>query len=389
MTMLTISKYSSVVVLALCTVASSFGQTTNSGFSTTGFRAPSTGAFSPVVHRDRHISFRLKAPAAKEVKLLFGEWNIQPQALAKDSSGAWGISIGPVAPGIYSYLFSVDGVAMPDMANPIVKSGTELYASIVEVPGYPARFDEVQVVAHGVTTIITYPSTPLKRLRNMYVYLPPEYATQPNRRFPVLYLRHGGGDNESSWSQESGRAPVIMDNLLAKQEAVPMIIVMPNGLTDGSWAGGSSKAGMEQLEQELLLDILPLIEKNYRVQPGREQRAIAGLSMGGGQAYVMGLRNLGKFAWIGEFSSGLLSDPAFDINERAPGIFNNAAQVNQQLKLLWIGCGTNDPRIPGHQKLVDNLQQRGIRHQVYNIPGGHEWLVWRQQLHRFLPQLFR
>ncbi|WP_276485623.1 esterase [Paraflavitalea pollutisoli] len=387
--MKTIRQYACSTLLVMSATLTTFAQTANSGFSTTGFWAPSTGAFSPVVHADRHITFRLKAPAAKDVKLLFGEWNIQPQALTKDSSGDWRVTIGPVAPGIYAYLFSIDGIKLPDMANPIVKSGTELYASIVEVPGSPARFDEVQAVPHGVTNIVTYASTPLRRLRNMYVYLPPEYVTQPNKRFPVLYLRHGGGDNESSWSQESGRAPVILDNLLAQKQAVPMIIVMTNGLTDGSWAGGSSKEGMEQLEQELLLDVIPHIEKQYRVQTGREQRAIAGLSMGGGQAYVMGLRNLDRFAWIGEFSSGLLSDPAFDINDRAPGVFNNPAAVNKQLKLLWIGCGIDDPRIPGHQQLVAQLQQRGIRHEVYNIPGGHEWRVWRDQLHQFLPKLFR
>ncbi len=167
-----------------------------------------------------------------------------------------------------------------------------------------------------------------------------------------------------------------------------MIIVMPNGLTDGSWAGGSSKEGMEQLEQELLQDIVPLIERQYRVLPGRENRAIAGLSMGGGQAYVMGLRNLDKFAWI-EFSSGLLSDAAFDINERASGVFKDAVQVNKQLKLLWIGCGTDDPRMPGHTRMVENLTRLNIRHKVYNIPGGHEWSVWREQLNRFLPELFK
>lgn len=389
MTMLLRIGYAGLFCLALLMGLPVNAQTKTAGFSTTGFWAPSTGTFSPVLNKDHSITFRLKAPAAKEVRLLFGEWNIKPQPLAKDSSGAWRITIGPVAPGIYSYLFSVDGVQMPDMANPIVKSGTELYASVVEVPGHPARFDEVQLVPHGVTNIVTYASTPLKRLRNLYVYLPPEYGAQPNKRFPVLYLRHGGGDNEASWSRESGRAPVIMDNLLAQQKAVPMIIVMPNGLTDGSWAGGSSKEGMEQLEQELLQDIVPLIERQYRVLPGRENRAIAGLSMGGGQAYVMGLRNLDKFAWIGEFSSGLLSDAAFDINERAPGVFKDAVQVNKLLKLLWIGCGTDDPRMPGHIRMVDNLTRLNIRHEVYNIPGGHEWSVWREQLNRFLPELFK
>jgi enterochelin esterase family protein len=270
-----------------------------------------------------------------------------------------------------------------------VKIGTELYGSVVEVPGTPTRFDEIQAVPHGVTQVLTYLSTPLKRGRNLHVYLPPAYFTEPANRFPVLYLRHGGGDNESSWGQESGRAPVILENLLAKKEALPMIIVMSNGLTDGSWAGGSTKEGMLQLEQELLVDIIPLVEKQFRVQPGAAHRALAGLSMGGGQAYIMGLRNLDKFSWIGEFSAGILSDTSFDINERIPGIYEKATEINKHLKLLWIGCGTDDPRIVGHQQLAATLQQKGIRHEVYNIPGGHEWKVWREELHRFLTKLFR
>lgn len=358
-------------------------------YSTKNYWTPSTGPFSPVVSQERRITFRIKAPKASVVQLLFGEWDIKPQAMTKDSAGNWSITIGPTAPGIYSYVFTVDDTKMLDMANPIVKIGTEIYGSIVEVPGSPARFDELQSVPHGITEVLTYTSTPLQQLRNLHVYLPPDYFSQPAKQFPVLYLRHGGGDNESSWGQESGRAPVILENLIAHKEAVPMIIVMSNGLTDGSWAGGSTKEGMLQLEQELLKDIIPLVEKQYRVLANKENRAIAGLSMGGGQAYIMGLRNLDTFSWIGEFSAGILSDPAFDINERIPGIYEKASTINKQLKLLWIGCGSDDPRIAGHLQLATTLKQKGIQYEAYNIPGGHEWKVWRNELHQFLPKLFR
>jgi enterochelin esterase-like enzyme len=381
-----ISTYITIYLLLLATTATA--QAVNT-YSTKHYWTPLTGPFSPVVNSDHRITFRVKAPKASVVQLLFGEWDIKPQPMTRDSAGNWGITIGPVMPGIYSYLFTLDGAKTIDLANSIVKIGTELYGSIVEVPGTPARFDEIQAVPHGITQVLTYTSTPLQKLRSMHVYLPPDYFTKPAREFPVLYLRHGGGDNESSWGQESGRAQVILENLLAKKEAVPMIIVMSNGLTDGSWAGGSTKEGMVQLEQELLKDIIPLIEKQYRVETNKGSRAIAGLSMGGGQAYIMGLRHLDHFSWIGEFSAGILSDPAFDINERIPGIYDQAAIINKQLKLLWIGCGTDDPRIVGHQQLAATLKNKGIRHEVYNIPGGHEWKVWREELHRFLPKLFR
>ena len=164
------------------------------------------------------------------------------------------------------YNFVVDGVRILDPGNPNLKNGRALDASIVEVPGNPPRFDAVQSVPHGALQIRTYLSTPLKKPRKLYVYTPPQYDAEPNRRFPVLYLRHGSGDNEENWS-DTGRAGVILDNLIAQHKAVPMLIVMPNGDTDGSWAGGSSPEGIEMLSQELLSDIIPMIDGTYRVAP--------------------------------------------------------------------------------------------------------------------------
>jgi enterochelin esterase family protein len=292
-----------------------------------------------------------------------------------------------VAPGIYSYVFSVDGVQTVDKANPVTKSGTELYSSMVEVPGDRPRFDEIQNVPHGVKQLIRYTSTPLRRLRAMTVYLPPQYDTHLTEKFPVLYLRHGGGDNETSWSQPAGRADIILENLLAAQKAVPMIIVMTNGLTDGTWAGGSTPEGMKALEEELLVDVIPLVEHRFRVKKQAGARAIAGLSMGGGQSLVIGLRHPELFSWIGEFSSGLLSDKDFNMDTQWPGIMN--ASLNNRVKLLWIGCGTDDPRFPGHLDLVNNLQKRNIHYEFATVPGGHEWRVWRVSLHGFLQKIFR
>jgi enterochelin esterase family protein len=357
-------------------------------YSIKAFWNPAPPPFSPVVNADKSITFRIKAPKANDVELLFGEWSIKPQPLKKDADGVWSITINPVKPDIYSYLFTVDGVQAIDLNNPETKIGTQIYSSIVEVPGSPARFDEVQNVPHGVMQVHRYMSTSLKRLRGLNVYLPPQYLSELNRRFPVLYLRHGGGDDETSWTQPAGRADVILENLIAQQKAVPMIIVMTNGLTDGTWAGGSTPEAMKALEQELISDVIPLVEKDYRVLPGRENRAITGLSMGGGQAFVMGLHNLDKFAWVGEFSAGLLSDKDFKVDELLPGIMQ-ANNLNSKLKLFWIGVGTDDPRYNGHLVLVDALNKKGIHNEFHDTPGGHEWKVWRVELEGFLQKIFR
>lgn len=357
-------------------------------YSIQGWWGPPPPPFSPVVTADGRITFRIKAPKASAINLLFGEWNVTPQPMPKDSSGVWTITINPVPPGIYAYLFSVDGVQTLDFNNPVTKAGTQVYSSIVEVPGTPPRFDQLQQVPHGSLDIISYYAKGLQRMRSMYVYVPPQYFTNPQTSFPVLYLRHGGGDNESSWTQAAGRADVIVENLIAEGKAVPMIIVMTNGLTDGTWAGGSTPKAMNSLEGELLTEVLPLIEKRYKVRQEAAGRAIAGLSMGGGQAFVMGLRHTEKFAWVGEFSAGLLSTVDLNLDTLLPGIVN-AQTLNPNLKLLWIGCGKADPRYIGHLDLIRTLQKRNIRYEFHDGSGGHEWSVWRAQLAGFAQKIFR
>jgi enterochelin esterase-like enzyme len=343
---------------------------------------------SPEVKPDRTITFRVNAPKASAVSLIFGAAGPKPQPMAKDATGIWSITVGPVAPEIYTYAFDVDGTRMLDMANPVLKNGRAPDASVVEVLGTPPRFDQIQNVPHGTVQIRTYTSTPLQRVRKLYVYTPPEYDSEPRRKFPVLYLRHGSGDNEANWS-EDGRAGVILDNLLAQKKAAPMLIVMSNGDTDGTWAGGSSAEAMDILGKELLGDIIPLVEKNYRVLATRESRAITGLSMGGGQAFTIGLRNMDKFAWVGEFSSGLVSDSEFDLNKHLPGFLDDAASVNKKMKLIFLSCGEEDPRINGQLNLVDLLKQRGIKVQWYATPGVHEWKVWRYSLAEFFKLVFQ
>jgi len=375
-------------MLILLTGFQSYAQKPENTYSVQGWWGPASPPYSPVVAKDKSITFRLKAPKASKVNLIFGEWAVKPAAMTKDTAGNWEIILPAQPPGVYSYQFWVDGITILDPKNPVVKSGTEIYGSIVEVPGDEPRFDEVQHVPHGILQNIKYQSSSLNKLRGMTVFLPAEYQQNQQQKFPVLYLRHGGGDNETSWTQAAGKADVILENLVAEKKAKPMIIVMTNGLIDGSWAGGSSKDGIEQLEKELLADVIPYIEKNFRVIDDQKSRAIAGLSMGGGQAYIIGLKNQDKFSYIGEFSAGLLSDAAFDINERVPSVFSNPKKVNQNIKLLWIACGKDDPRYQGHLALDYTLKEKDINHEFHDSQGGHEWRFWREQLHAFMQRIF-
>lgn len=335
----------------------------------------------PDIHPDRTVTFRITAPDAREVAL----WLDGPHAMAKDSEGNWSVTIGPLAPEIYEYYFVIDGAKVLDARNPLVKMG-DFAASLVDIPGTPARFDEIQDVPHGTLNLLTYTSSTFNKLRNLYVYLPPQYSTQATRRFPVLYLRHGNGDNETAWPFE-GRAGVILENLIAHGKAVPMVIVMPYGESNAT--GGGTPEGIDALYRELRDDIVPLVEQRYRVLTDRQSRAIAGLSMGGGQAFTIGLKHLDRFAWIGEFSSGLIGDADFRLERDFPDVVANSAEVNRKLRLLFLSCGTEDPRYAGHLDLGDALTSHNVRHVWYPTLGVHEFKVWRHALNDFLPRLFQ
>jgi enterochelin esterase-like enzyme len=353
---------------------------------------------SPEVHADRRITFRLRAPMARDVSLSFDEGNVQTHAMMRDAAGIWSVTIGPVAPEIYIYNFVVDGLRVLDLANTNLKSGVALASNVVEVPGTPARFDEAQNVPRGSINIHTYRSTVQNSPRSMYVYVPDEYYTSPTKRYPVLYLYHGGGGYEGDWVRD-GRAAVIMDNLIAGGRTVPMIIVMPNNTLVAPAGGGGRGAGppasAATLGRELITDIVPFIESRYRVVANRESRAIAGLSAGGGTAFPTGLNNLDHFAYVGQFSSGMFggtganATTAVPVDTIVPTIFTEAAQKQARLKLLYMSCGTEDPRMPFQKQTVAALAERGYKPVFMAFSGAHVWKVWRHSLHDFAPRLFR
>jgi enterochelin esterase-like enzyme len=360
---------------------------------------------SPEVLPDRRITFRTGAPKAAEVLLRFGEGGPQSHPMIKGEDGVWSVTIGPVEPEIYTYFFLIDGVKTIDLANPTVKIGASVDASVVEVQGDPARFDQVQEVPHGSVDIHTYASGVSKTQRGLYVYVPPDYYSQPAKRFPVLYLWHGGGGAEQDWSRD-GRAGVILDNLIALKKAAPMLIVMPNnvsgtpapGVTAAAGASpvpatGAGGANYPLLRRELLEEIIPFVSKRYRTIENRESRAMAGLSAGGGTTLNVGLASLDTFAWIAEFSSGIFGGTTgygqFDIEKVSPGFYKDPAATNKKLKLFYMSCGTEDPRMPFQKKALEDLQSHTINVTFAAFPGAHEWKVWRHSLADLAPKLFR
>lgn len=335
---------------------------------------------SPEVKADKTVTFRLRAPKATEV-LLNGEWKGGGKiAMTKDEQGVWSVSVGPLEPDLYGYSFSVDGMTVTDPANSVLKPMRSPRTSVVDVPGDPPRLHEWQAVPHGTVRLHEYESKALGRRRPLRVYTPPGYDRDPAAKFPVLYLFHGSGDNEATWTS-FGHAHLIADNLLAQGKAKAMVIVM----TDGHAVVGPEARGknVEMFGKDLLEDVIPFVEANYRVKADRESRAIVGLSMGGGQSLTVGLNHLELFAWVGGFSSAI-NNPEVTV---ASALADPAA-TNAKLKLLWIACGKDDGLVKNAQGLSEVLAKKEIKHELKITEGNHSWPVWRKYLGEFLPLLF-
>jgi enterochelin esterase-like enzyme len=343
----------------------------------------------PEVHSDRTVTFRFEDPNAKEVKLdLEGA---KPVPMQKDVSGIWSVTTGPLIPDFYGYSFVADGVSLIDPSNSLMKPNLLHTESQVHVPGLPSLPWEVNGVPHGVVHHHFYKSGVVGDERDFYVYTPPAYDSSAPQNYPVLYLLHGFSDDASGWTAV-GRANVILDNLIAQGKAKPMIIVMPLGygapeiVSHGFGAFSEAELrdrNMHRFVQTLLTEVIPQVEATYRVNKDRTSRAIAGLSMGGSESLLTGLNALDKFAWIGAFSSGGLSQ---DFSTDFPTLDSKA---NQQLRVLWIACGTDDHLIELNRKFRAWLASKGVRHTDVETPGGHTWMVWRRNLADFATLLFQ
>lgn len=337
---------------------------------------------SPEVQADRRVTFRIRAPKASEVSL-FGDWMIPgtQQTMARDEQGVWSATIGPLEPGLAIYAFTVDGVMTPDPINPRIKLRARTSASLVDVPGHPPELWEARDVPHGTMEVNWEKSEVTGDTRAYHVYTPPGYAGR-STRFPVLYLLHGNNDTASGWT-DVGKANFILDNLIAEKQAVPMIIVMPWG--HAVPYGGSQSNNTATFGRYLIEEVIPQVERKYRVARGRKNRAIVGLSMGGGHALQIGLSHLDLFSAVAAFSSTVPGN----FESRFKPLLDDPAGTNKKLKQLWIGCGRQDPAFERNHKLSELLTAHKVRNAFHATEGLHNFAVWRRYLVEIAPLLFR
>jgi len=346
---------------------------------------------SPEVHADGKVTFRLFAPKASEVILMGSpgilEFIKKPMPLQKDEKGVWSLTVGPLPPGFYTYGYAIDGgLRMPDPSNPNLELRRWGATSLFIVPGTEKAVFEERRVPHGTVHVNFYDSPNLGSQRMVYVYTPPGYESG-RQKYPVLYLLHGNGQIEASWTW-TGRANMILDNLLADGKIKPMIVVMPYGhvpreiKTAGSNppSAPAPPGDMAAIEKELLTGVKPLVESKFRVLTDRNHRAIGGLSMGAAQSLAIGLHNLDQFAYIAAFSGG---------GNRAEWEKADPAMLNQKLKVLWLGCGAEDFAYNGVKGMHDLLSQKNVKHVWNESGGGHSWPNWQVYLSKYAPLLFR
>ena len=357
-----------------------------------GFTGTSLSA--PTVLSNGKVMFSLNAPQAVQVML-----NMQtsigpsptatPIAMTKDNTGLWSITIGPLTPNWYGYGFIVDGVAIPDPANRDIWSGSTSAWSFVLVPGPEADFMADAPVPHGSWATVRYFSELTQTMRQMQVYTPPGYERN-FRAYPVFYLMHGGGGNDTDWIVNM-RANYIMDNLIAQHKAKPMIVVMADGYVmpyDFPFIINYS-VPEDMFPQELLGSIVPTIEQNYRTLPGPKNRALAGLSLGGLWVLDTLFQNPGNFAYNGVLSSGWLPVTLNDVVQNNSNLLTNPA-INKKTKLFWITVGgPEDIAYTNNHAMLAVFDQYSIKYTFVQGTGGHVWNTWRHNLWDFAPLLFR
>jgi enterochelin esterase-like enzyme len=396
------------------------------------WRSASQPLQSPEVSLDGDVTLRLCAPEATSVRVV-GDWNSSTPSgspLTRDAQGVWSASLTHLKPDLYTYSFIVDGVKAIDPNNVHSANDAVRIASyfIVASPGTESSLYENEGVAHGEVSAVWYASEVVASPRRALVYTPPGYRNGAER-YPVLYLLHGWGGDENEWL-EMGRVPQIMDNLIAAQKIVPMIVVMPNGHHDRHAvpdvsppastallaplppAGYDITPSITEIAKSVVDDLVPYVDENFRTIPRSSSRAVAGLSMGGGQALFIGLNHPEIFAWVASFSGAVIAWPGAMMPANSPGTtstpgpnipryqFNSGAigknmpglneSINKQLHLLYISCGLDDGLITSNKQFEDWLTQHDIHFSHDEIPGyAHVWSLWRKNLVEISPKLFR
>ena len=373
------------------------------------------GAPYPCVYPDHRVSFRVDAPDAKKVQVRLGGAHV----MTRGADGVWTITIPPQVVGFHYYSILVDGAVVADPATrTFFGSGWDNSGIEIPEPDADAAYYSARDVPHGQVSQRWYYSKVTGKWRRCYVYTPPEYETNARTRYPVLYLLHGWGENEQGWHTQ-GHVDFILDNLIAEKKAKPMIVVMDNlnavkpgedaslfaargiiarpTMADVAPAGGrGAPAGRGGLAgnwaavftEMMLTDLIPMVERTYRAAPGRENRAMAGLSMGGMQSFTTVLSNTDKFAYLGGFSGSSGGRGGFDPKTSNNGAFADAAAFNKKMKVLFLGIGSVEGR--GTKTFSEALAKAGIKNAYFESPGtAHEWLTWRRCLYDFAPRLFK
>lgn len=335
----------------------------------------------PQILPDNRVKFRLKAPKANTVQIDLGK----KYDMQKENDGYWSVTTDSIGAGFHYYSLVIDGVALADPASETYY-GMGRMASGIEIPYREGDFYAIKDVPHGDIRIRHYFSTVTNNWRSMYIYAPPEYDTATDKKYPVLYLLHGGGEDQRGWSTQ-GRANFILDNLIADKKAKPMLIVMMDGNL-GDW--DSFRESLTIFEEELLKAVIPFVEDNYRVKSNAEHRALAGLSMGGLQTLFAGIHNTDKFGYLGVFSSGwFTTNPKLTAPEYA-FMEENASTINNNLKSFWISMGgKEDIAYENNKAMMAKFDDLGIKYNYSEFPGGHTWPVWRHDLYSFAPVLFK
>lgn len=339
-----------------------------------------------VVNSDRTVTFHLHAPDATAVTIS-GDFTQTPQPMTKGEDGTWTFNSAALRPAIYDYSFSVNGVRTNDPSNPLIKPGDRSSSTMFEVKGDKAAPYDIQPVPHGTVRIEYYVSKKFEVPKMVWIYTPPGYESS-NARYPAMYLLHGAGDTEAGWVT-TGHANLILDNLIAEGKAKPMIVVMPYGRpAPSATLGLAAPAPVTEpgvtFPTDLVEDVVPFAEKDYRISSRPDDRAIAGLSMGGNQTLQVGLSHTGMFHYIGAFSPVVINP-----EEAFKAALADPAGTNKNLKLFSIYIGKLDTLYPSNQAFDKLLDQRGIKHNFVETEEWHVWRNWRDYLADFAPRVFR
>ena len=344
----------------------------------------------PYILPDLRVMFKVNAPDAGKVQIDLGKlYDMQ-----KDEKGFWSVTTDPQVPGFHYYSLVIDGVKVADPASESFY-GTGRMSSAIDIPEDGTDFYSIKNVPHGEIRSEIYFSKTTGSWRHLNIYTPPGYDKDVKKSYPVVYIQHGGGEDERGWA-EQGKTNIILDNLIAEGKAVPMLVVIPNGnvTKPGQRAFGYNNEAMEVFKEEIFQNVIPFIEGNFRAKRGAANRAICGLSMGGGQAFYTGLRNIDTFANVGVFSSGLFGGiqqqtKEFDPESVITGILSTPEKFNKKLNVFYISVGEQDPRFEFTKKMVQNCRTKGLKVEFSSFAGSHEWQVWRKSLHDFAQRIFK